>query len=50
MGDPIPVPSDLDAAGREAIAEQVEFAINRLEREAERRAGHPDYPTEWRTE
>jgi lysophospholipid acyltransferase (LPLAT)-like uncharacterized protein len=50
VGEPIYVPSDLDEAGREAIAAQVEIAINRLEKEAERLAGHPHYPAEWRTE
>src|SRR5579871_1581279 len=49
-GDPIFVPPDLTAAGREAVAEQLEIAINRLEREAERLAGYPDYPAEWRTD
>jgi hypothetical protein len=44
------VPPGLDEAGREAIATQVEIAINRLEREAEALAGHPDYPAEWRVE
>jgi lysophospholipid acyltransferase (LPLAT)-like uncharacterized protein len=50
VGEPLHVPPDLNEAGREAIAEQLEIAINRLEKEAERLAGHPDYPTEWRTE
>lgn len=50
VGEPIYVPAELDEAGREAIAEQVEIALNRLEREAERRAGHPDYPDKWRTD
>jgi len=49
VGDPIYVPPDLDDVGREAIATQVEIAINRLERDAEARAGYPDYPAEWRT-
>lgn len=49
VGEPIQVPPNLDEAGREAYAAQVEIAINRLEREAERRAGFPDYPAEWRT-
>ncbi len=50
VGEPIYVPPNLNEAGREAVAAQVEIAINRLEREAERRAGHTDYPAEWRTE
>ena len=50
VGEPIYVPANLNEAGREAIAAQVEVAINRLEREAERRAGHTNYPAEWRTE
>ena len=50
VGEPIYVPPNLNEASREAIAAQVEIAINRLEREAERRAGHTDYPAEWRTE
>lgn len=50
VGEPIYVPPDQDEAGREAVAAQVEIAINRLEREAERLAGFPDYPAEWRTE
>ena len=50
VGEPIYVPPNLNEAGREAIAAQVEIAINRLEREAERRAGYPNYPAEWRTE
>lgn len=49
-GDPIRVPADVDEAGRERYAEIVEVAINRLEREAERRAGYTNYPSEWRTE
>lgn len=50
VGDPIHIPSGLNDAQREAWAEQVEIALNRLEKEAERRAGHLDYPAEWRTE
>ena len=50
VGEPIQVPPNLDEAGRVAIAAQVEVAINRLEWEAERRAGHPNYPAEWHTE
>jgi lysophospholipid acyltransferase (LPLAT)-like uncharacterized protein len=47
VGEPIYVPPNLDEAGREAIALQVEVALNLLEREAEARAGHTDYPAEW---
>ena len=50
VGEPIYVPPNLNEAGREAIAAQVEVATNCLEREAERRAGHTNYPAEWRTE
>src|SRR5262249_35644552 len=50
VGDPIYVPPGLDEAQRIALAEQIEIAINRLEREAERRAGFPNYPTEWRVD
>ncbi|HZT43416.1 MAG TPA: lysophospholipid acyltransferase family protein [Chthonomonadaceae bacterium] len=50
VGQPIRVPPNLDEAQRQVYADQVEIAINRLEREAERRAGFPDYPPEWRTE
>ena len=50
VGEPIYVAHGLDEAGREAVAEQVEIALNSLEKEAERRAGHLDYPAEWRTE
>ncbi len=50
VGTPIHIPPNLDEAGREAYAAQVEVAINRLEREAEHRAGFPDYPSDWRTE
>lgn len=49
VGEPIYVAPGLDEAGRQAVAEQVEIAINSLEKEAERRAGHLDYPAEWRT-
>lgn len=50
VGEPIRVPPNLDEAGREHWAAQVEIAINRLEREAERLAGHADYPAAWRLE
>lgn len=49
-GEPILVPSGLDEAGRQAIADRLEVAINRLEREAEALAGHHHYPGEFRTE
>jgi lysophospholipid acyltransferase (LPLAT)-like uncharacterized protein len=50
VGEPIFIPANLDDAGREHYAARVEVAINRLEREAERRAGHLHYPAEWRTD
>lgn len=49
-GEPIMIPPNLDEAGRQRYADLVEVAINRLEREAERRAGHLDYPLDWHTE
>ena len=48
VGEPIYVPTGLDEAGRETVAAQVEIALNQLEKEAEARAGHADYPQEWR--
>ena len=48
VGEPIYVPSHLDEAGREAVAVEVEVALNQLEKEAELRAGHADFPQEWR--
>lgn len=50
VGEPIHIPPNLDETGRQACAEQVEIAINRLEREAERLAGFPDYPADWHIE
>ncbi len=50
VGEPIYAPKGLDEAGRAAVAVQVECALNRLEREAEARGGHTDFPAEWRTE
>lgn len=50
VGDPIYVPGGLDDAGRQAMADRVERALNRLEREAEMRAGHPTYPAVWPTD
>lgn len=49
-GEPILVPPDLNEAGRQRYAALVEVALNRLEREAERLAGHPHYPLDWPTE
>ena len=49
-GEPIYVPPGLDEAARQAVALQVECALNRIEREAEARAGHLDYPAEWQTQ
>ncbi len=46
-GEPIPIPPNLDEAGRRHYAALLEVAINRIEREAEARAGYPDYPAEW---
>ncbi len=48
VGDPIYVPAELNDSDREEISNRLELAVNRLEREAERRCGHLDYP--WRTE
>jgi lysophospholipid acyltransferase (LPLAT)-like uncharacterized protein len=50
VGEPITIPPNLDETGRNHYAAQVEVAINRLECEAERRAGHSDYPDAWPTE
>jgi lysophospholipid acyltransferase (LPLAT)-like uncharacterized protein len=50
IGEPIYVPPKVSEGDREAMCIRVEAAINRLEKEAERRAGHIDYPPEWRTE
>ena len=50
IGEPIYVPPKLSEGERDAMCVRVEHAINRLEKEAERRAGHLDYPPEWRTE
>ncbi len=49
-GEPIPIPPNLNEASRNHYAALVEVAINRLEREAERLAGHTDYPSDWPTE
>lgn len=50
IGEPIYLPARLSAAEREVYATRIEIAMNRLERDAESLAGHPDYPTEWRTD
>jgi lysophospholipid acyltransferase (LPLAT)-like uncharacterized protein len=50
IGEPIYVPPKVSEGDREAMCVRVEIAMNRLEREAERRGGHMDYPAEWRTE
>jgi lysophospholipid acyltransferase (LPLAT)-like uncharacterized protein len=50
VGEPIYVPADLNDDGRQIVADQIEIAINCLEREAEYRAGHIDYPAEWRAQ
>ncbi len=50
LGEPIHIPANLNEEQREAYAAQVATAINRVEKEAERLAGHTDYPAEWTTE
>ncbi len=50
VGEPIAIPPSLNEESRQHYAGLVETAINRLECEAERRAGHPAYPAEWPTE
>jgi len=50
LGDPIFIPPSLSELERDAFCTRVEVEINRLEKEAERRAGHPDYPAAWPTE
>ena len=49
LGDPIYVPPKVSEAARESLCIEVEHAINRLEQEAERRAGYPLYPSRWPT-
>jgi lysophospholipid acyltransferase (LPLAT)-like uncharacterized protein len=49
LGEPIYVPPKLSEADRVEFCVRIEQAINRLEKEAERRAGHCDYPAEWPT-
>lgn len=50
LGDPIYVPPKLSEADRAEFCVRIEHAINRLEKEAERRAGHCDYPANWPTQ
>ena len=50
LGEPIYVPPKISEARRAEICVEVEHAINRLEREAERRAGHITYPEQWPTD
>ncbi len=50
VGEPIVIPPNLNEQERLRYAALVEVAINRLECEAERRAGHADYPQDWPTE
>ena len=47
LGEPIHIPANLNEAQREAYAAQLMVAINCVEKEAERLAGHDDYPAEW---
>jgi lysophospholipid acyltransferase (LPLAT)-like uncharacterized protein len=49
VGKPMHIPADLNEEQREAYAAQLTIEINRLEKEAERLAGHPNYPAEWAT-
>lgn len=49
LGEPIYIPANLNEERREAYAAQLAMAINRLEKEAERLAGHVEYPAEWTT-
>jgi lysophospholipid acyltransferase (LPLAT)-like uncharacterized protein len=48
VGEPIVIPPNLNEEGRLQYAAQLETAINRLERDAESRAGYTNYP--WPTE
>lgn len=50
VGEPLYVPPNLDEEARRFYAEKLERALNRIELEAERRAGHTYYPPEWPTE
>jgi lysophospholipid acyltransferase (LPLAT)-like uncharacterized protein len=43
VGEPLHVSAGQDDAGREAVGQQLALAVNRLEWEAERLAGHADY-------
>jgi lysophospholipid acyltransferase (LPLAT)-like uncharacterized protein len=47
-GEPIVVPPDLDEAGRERVAGEIEIALNRCEQRAEKLLGL-GYPTEFPT-
>lgn len=49
VGEPIYIPPKISDTEREAYCRHIEIAINRLEREAERRAGRNSYPAEWPT-
>lgn len=46
VGEPLEVPEDADEEKRQALAEQLERAMNRVERRAEELAGYP-YPEDW---
>lgn len=50
VGEPIYVPPKIDDAARTALAEQLEIAINCVEREAEARAGHAEYSAPVKTQ
>lgn len=50
LGDPIHVPPHITEVERDALCTRVGIEINKLEKEAERRAGHLDYPAQWPTE
>ncbi|HLJ57527.1 MAG TPA: lysophospholipid acyltransferase family protein [Chthonomonadaceae bacterium] len=50
IGEPIYCPAKSTESTRVEMCERLELAINRLEREAELRAGHSCYPSEYRTE
>ncbi len=47
VGEAIVIPVDLNDEKRKEYAEKLEFAINRVECEAERLAGHTEYPNIW---
>jgi lysophospholipid acyltransferase (LPLAT)-like uncharacterized protein len=50
VGEPIYVPPKTTDEDRAAMCVRIERAINLLEKEAERRTGHHDYPPEWPTD